>query len=64
MSQKGQSSQGGKGNKKAGRDAAKGDKYRRSCRREKNKVRSLTRHLVRNPNDQVAKECLGGLPAF
>jgi hypothetical protein len=50
-----------KKNRKHGRNAAFCLAYKNSNRREKNKVKKLTRHLVAFANDRCAVHCLANL---
>lgn len=52
---------GGKKNRKWSRFKLKCDSYRRSHRREINKLRRLRRHLKAHSNDHVAVRCAAGL---
>ena len=49
--------QGG-GHSKAGRDSVKCQLYRSQHRREKNKIKKLTKYLKTHQNDQKAVEAL------
>lgn len=45
---------GKKGSKKYGRNEAKCKVYKQAGRREKNKLCKLRKHIIKQPNDQVA----------
>lgn len=51
----------GKKNRKHGRNKLSCDNYRRSHRREKNKLRRLRRHLKAHSNDRMAVHCAANL---
>ena len=50
--------QGGKTNRKLGRNEVKCKRYRAENRREKNKIRKIRKHLKRHINDRLAKRSL------
>jgi hypothetical protein len=52
---------GGKNNRKYGRNAAAGLRYRNEGRRAKNKARRLRRHIAKFPNDRTAGRALMGI---
>ena len=47
--------------KSSKKDQPKRNRYLASGRREKNKVKKITRHLRRHPDDAMAVEALGKL---
>ena len=49
---------GGKKGRKVGRNEARCKRYRVQNRREKNKLRRMRKHVLRNPEDTAAKEAL------
>ena len=55
---KGRVRRGGKKNRKFTRNKDKCKLYLNSGRREKNKVRRLTRHVTKQPNDVCAQRAL------